>query len=99
MIVISNKHLIIIITLAISLFIFLATLIFISFIYYTKRKFDSIIQCSKNISIYSQLHKYNQNQKQFNDVLKEFGLKSNIQNKINKIIRIIIKIFNIKGSK
>lgn len=67
-------------------------LLFIAFIYYTKRKFDSINEYNKLVS--DELNSYKENRKQYDKNLEESGIKTEKENgiiykiiKITKIIR------------
>ena len=59
-----------------------------SFLYYTKRRFDSIDKYNKLVS--DKLNTYKENQEQYNENLSDLGIKA--ENKINFLAK-IIKIF------
>ena len=70
----------------------LIVLLFIAFIYYTKRKFNSINEYNKLVS--DELNSYKENRKQYDKNLEESGIKTEKENgiiykiiKITKIIR------------
>ena len=69
----------------------IAILGFVAFMYYIKRKFDSIDEYNKLVS--DKLNSYKENQKQYNKNQTDSGIKSKrqkgITSKIVKIVNII----------
>ncbi|MCM1232999.1 MAG: hypothetical protein NC489_22980 [Ruminococcus flavefaciens] len=76
-------------TLIISIIILLISImIFISFIYYTKRKFDSINQYNK--IVLNKLNSYKKNQKEYKKNIKNSGIKNEyVKNFILNVIKIL----------
>lgn len=60
-------------------------MIFISFLYYTKRKFDSINEYNKIVS--DKLETYKENVNTFNQNLKDSGIKSKERKQIIQMIK------------
>ncbi len=87
---ISNNTLYGIIAIA-TLFLIIAIIFFVAFIYHTKRKFDSINEYNK--LVLDKLNSYKENQGQYKNNLEESGIKikkeKGIISKMNKIINMI----------
>lgn len=80
---------------ALLLVLLISIMIFISFIYHTKRKFDSIEKYNK--LVVHKLNSYKENQDQINKNMKDIGASSEKTVKI--IFKIIDYINKFRGSK